>query len=96
MQVLWHESGWDDYIWWQSQDKKTLKRINALMCLCADIRACGNVQKTVPRASFAAPCGAGEDVLKCCWRKRNLLWRGYVRERNNNQTIDPCIACGLS
>ena len=31
MQVLWHESGWDDYIWWQSQDKKTLKRINALI-----------------------------------------------------------------
>ena len=31
MQVLWHESGWDDYVWWQSQDKKTLKRINALI-----------------------------------------------------------------
>lgn len=31
MQVLWHESGWDDYIWWQSQDRKTLKRINALI-----------------------------------------------------------------
>ncbi len=31
MQVLWHESGWDDYIWWQSQDKKILKRINALI-----------------------------------------------------------------
>ena len=31
MQVLWHESGWDDYIWWQSQDKKTLKRINAII-----------------------------------------------------------------
>lgn len=31
MQVLWHESGWDDYIWWQSRDKKILKRINALI-----------------------------------------------------------------
>ena len=31
MQVLWHESGWDDYIWRQSQDKKTLKRINGLI-----------------------------------------------------------------
>ena len=31
MQVLWHKSGWDDYIWWQPQDKKTLKRINALI-----------------------------------------------------------------
>ena len=31
MRILWHESGWDDYVWWQSQDKKTLKRINALI-----------------------------------------------------------------
>ena len=31
MQIAWHENGWDDYVWWQSQDKKTLKRINALI-----------------------------------------------------------------
>ena len=31
MRILWHESGWDDYIWWQTQDKKTIKRINALI-----------------------------------------------------------------
>lgn len=23
--------GWDDYIYWQTQDKKTLKRLNALL-----------------------------------------------------------------
>jgi toxin YoeB len=27
---LWYDRAWDDYEWWQSQDKKTLKRINAL------------------------------------------------------------------
>jgi len=31
MRILWHEEGWEDYVWWQSQDKKTLKRINALI-----------------------------------------------------------------
>ena len=31
MRLLWHENGWDDYLWWQTQDKKTLKRINTLI-----------------------------------------------------------------
>ena len=31
MKKLWHDSAWSDYEWWQSQDKKTLKRINALI-----------------------------------------------------------------
>ena len=31
MQLLWHENGWEDYIWWQAQDKKTIKRINMLI-----------------------------------------------------------------
>ena len=26
-----HADRWDDYVWWQTQDKKTLKRINALI-----------------------------------------------------------------
>ena len=31
MKKLWHESAWQDYEWWQLQDKKTLKRINVLI-----------------------------------------------------------------
>ena len=31
MRLLWHESGWEDYLWWQTQDKKTIRRINALI-----------------------------------------------------------------
>ena len=27
----WTEEGWKDYVYWQSQDKKTLKRINKLI-----------------------------------------------------------------
>ena len=31
MKKIWHNEAWDDYIYWQSQDKKTLKKINALI-----------------------------------------------------------------
>ena len=31
MKTLWEDRAWDDYIYWQTQDKKTLKRINALI-----------------------------------------------------------------
>ena len=30
-QIAFHESGWEDYLYWQSQDKRTLKRINQLL-----------------------------------------------------------------
>ncbi len=31
MRTLWEDRAWDDYLYWQTQDKKTLKRINALV-----------------------------------------------------------------
>ena len=31
MRILWEDEAWDDYLYWQTQDKKTLKRINALI-----------------------------------------------------------------
>lgn len=27
----WDDEAWEDYLYWQSQDKKTLKRINQLL-----------------------------------------------------------------
>ena len=29
--ISFSESGWEDYLFWQTQDKKTLKRINQLL-----------------------------------------------------------------
>jgi toxin YoeB len=29
--LRFHPEGWDDYLYWQSQDKRTLRRINALI-----------------------------------------------------------------
>ncbi|OUN90848.1 Txe/YoeB family addiction module toxin [Pseudoflavonifractor sp. An44] len=31
MRLLWEDRAWSDYLYWQIQDKKTLKRINALI-----------------------------------------------------------------
>ena len=31
MRLLWEETAWQDYCAWQMEDKKTLKRINALL-----------------------------------------------------------------
>ncbi len=31
MRLLWEEQAWEDYCYWQTQDKKTLKRINSLI-----------------------------------------------------------------
>lgn len=29
--LLWSDEAWEDYLYWQTQDKKTLKRINLLI-----------------------------------------------------------------
>ena len=39
LKVLWTPHAWNDYVWWQFEDRKTLKRINALI---ADIQRNGN------------------------------------------------------
>jgi toxin-antitoxin system, toxin component, Txe/YoeB family len=39
MRLLWHSSAWEDYLYWQAQDKKTLKRIHELL---RDIARNGN------------------------------------------------------
>ena len=31
MKKIWFDEAWEDYIYWQTQDKKTLKRINSLL-----------------------------------------------------------------
>ena len=31
MKKIWFEEAWEDYIYWQTQDRKTIKRINRLL-----------------------------------------------------------------
>ncbi|PJJ71536.1 toxin YoeB [Diaminobutyricimonas aerilata] len=39
MRLVWDESAWEDYLYWQTQDRKVLKRINTLL---RDIQRNGN------------------------------------------------------
>jgi toxin YoeB len=36
---IWSDEAWDDYLYWQNQDRKTLRRINLLL---QDIESYGN------------------------------------------------------
>ena len=38
--LLFTDNGWEDYLYWQKEDKKKLKRINSLI---EDVRRNGNV-----------------------------------------------------
>lgn len=39
MILVWDEAAWEDYLWWQTEDRRTLKRINQLI---KDIARNGN------------------------------------------------------
>ena len=41
MNKIWTDNAWEDYLYWQTQDKKTLKRINMLI---KDIERNGNME----------------------------------------------------
>lgn len=38
MRILWVDEAWEEYLYWQTQDKKTLRKINRLL---TDIRRNG-------------------------------------------------------
>lgn len=31
MKKIWHDTAWEDYLYWQMQDKKTLKKVNRII-----------------------------------------------------------------
>lgn len=31
MKKIWHDEAWEEYVYWQTQDKKTLKQIYRLL-----------------------------------------------------------------
>ncbi|HVK34273.1 MAG TPA: Txe/YoeB family addiction module toxin [Microlunatus sp.] len=39
MRLIWDDNAWEDYVYWQTQDGKVLRRINLLI---ADILRIGN------------------------------------------------------
>jgi toxin YoeB len=45
--LVWDENAWQDYLWWQAQDRRVLKRINTLL---ADIQRNGTDGMGKPEA----------------------------------------------
>ena len=59
MKKIWFEEAWEDYTYWQTQDKKTLKRINILL-------------KDIERGNFGS-IGKPEPLkgdMSGCWSRR--------------------------
>lgn len=60
MKKLWADLAWDDYLYWQTQDKKTLKRINDLV---KSIERDALVQKSVNRNRFVIEKRGVEELM---------------------------------
>lgn len=61
MRLLWDESAWEDYLCWQNQDKKTLKRINMLI---------KDTQRD-PFVGIGKPEPLKDNLSGCCSRRIN-------------------------
>lgn len=57
--LAWTDEAWDSYVYWQSQDKKTLKRINKLI----------KAAKSTPFAGIGKPEPLKEN-LSGLWSRR--------------------------
>ena len=80
MNKIWHDKAWDEYVGWQAEDKRTLKRINILL-------------KDMDRHPFA---GIGKpEPLKGSWqgywsRRIDEVNRIVYKIENNQMIIAQC------
>ena len=80
MRLLWDERAWDDYLYWQTQGKKTLKRVNLIL-------------KDIQRNPFE---GIGEpeplkESLSSWWSRRiDSTNRIVYKEMDGNIVIAQC------
>ena len=77
MKKIWYETAWNDYLYWQSQDRKTLRKINSLI---QDVERNGydGIGKPEPlKDDFSGWWGLRIDE-KTVWYQNN---RKHCRER---------------
>ncbi|WP_442983887.1 type II toxin-antitoxin system YoeB family toxin [Selenomonas sp. oral taxon 920] len=41
MGLLWEDRAWEEYLYWQTQDRKTLKRLNAISAIFREVLSMG-------------------------------------------------------
>jgi len=80
MRLLWEERAWEQYCYWQKQDKKILKRINSLI-------------KDIQRGSHEG-IGKPEPLKEnlCGWWSRRIdeVYRIVYREKDGAIIIASC------
>lgn len=80
MKLLWEENAWQEYLYWQTQDKKTLKRLN-------------NIIKEIQRDCYNG-IGKPEPLkenLSGWWSRRiDEENRIVYKQENNNIIIASC------
>ncbi len=80
MELLFLANGWNDYMYWQGQDKKTLKKINSLIKEC---------QRT-PFEGTGKPEKLKENLAGWWSRRITLEHRLVYRVENNKLVIAQC------
>jgi toxin YoeB len=76
MRLLFHDEGWDDYLYWRETDKKILKKINDL------IKAC----KRSPFDGIGKPEPLKGDLTDC-WSRRITDEHRFVYYIEDNMII---------
>lgn len=80
MNKIWQDDAWEEYLYWQKQDKKTLKRINDLI---KDIERNGNLGIGKPEAL--------KHELQGFWSRRidekNRLVYRIINRKNRDCTM---------
>ena len=80
MKKLWTDRAWDDYLYWQNQDKKTLRKLNKLI---ADI-------ERNPFEGIGKPEPLKHDLSGWWSRQIDDANRIVYRIKNENLEISQC------
>lgn len=78
--LAWTDEAWDSYVYWQTQDKKTLKRINKLI----------KAAKSTPFDGIGKPEPLKENLSGFWSRRIDDTNRLVYAVDNNNLTIISC------
>lgn len=81
MNKIWSDEAWEDYLYWQMQDKKTLKRINMLI---------KDIDRNGPMNGIGEPEALKENLQGYFSRRINEKDRLVYRIENNQLLIAQC------
>lgn len=77
---IWHNDAWEDYLYWQAQDKKTLKKINNLI---------RDIERN-PYDGIGKPERLKHDLFECYSRRIDEVNRLVYRIKENRLEILQC------